>query len=104
MNYADELQTVYDQWRERLWNEGRELGLEQGREAGVQEGRLQAMRDDLTLVYQARFGALSPALTNAIEAVSDVAILRSWLVPFATRPPEEIATLVLDPAPPAPPM
>jgi hypothetical protein len=82
MTYADELQTIYEEWRREVRSEGRK------------EGRLQMVRDGLATVYEARFGTLPPALKAAIESVEEESTLRQWLAPFATRTHNEIAALV----------
>ena len=78
MSYADELQAIYDEWEART--------LRQGEKAG--------QRKSLCQFYEARFGALPPAVQAALEATEDTDTLQQWIVPFATGTPEEIAALV----------
>jgi hypothetical protein len=98
MNYADELQAIYEQWEQRVKREARDEGRDEGwreghdegRDEGWREGRLQTVRDDLAAVYEARFGALPPALRDILAFTDSEETLRRWLGPFATRTPEEI--------------
>ena len=97
MNYADELQAVYDEWEARIKREGWEKG--------EQAGRLKTLQETLRRFYEARFGALPPDVQAALDATDDIDTLQQWIAPFATRTPEEIAALVRDrrvTAPPAP--
>ena len=90
MSYTDELQAIYDEWEARTLREGREQGEKAGREQGEKAGQ----RKSLRRLYEARFGALPPAVQAALEATEDTGTLQQWIVPFATRSPEEIAALV----------
>ena len=65
-----------------------------GEEAGRRAERRQSQRDNLREVYQARFGALPPAVQAAIDSTQDVDTLQQWIAPFATGTPEQIAALV----------
>ena len=86
MSYADELQAIYDEWEARTLRQGEKAGREQGERAG--------QRKSLCRLYEARFGALPPAVQAALEATEDIDTLQRWIAPFATRSPEEIAALM----------
>ena len=59
---------------------GREDGLKQGREEGRQEGqaigRLEALRENILEVTEARFGAAPVAVRERINATGDVHLLK----------------------------
>ena len=98
LQHADEAQAIYDEWEKRVvhtaWKGGEEAGRKQGEEAGRKAQRQQSLRDNLGVVYQARFGPLPPEVQAAIESTEDIDTLQQWMPPFATHTPEQIAILV----------
>jgi hypothetical protein len=90
MSTAEELKSIYKDWEQRVRNEGMEKGIEQGMEKGMEK----AMREALVSSYQARFGEVPAALRAAVDATSDIAILRGWLPLFTTAAVEDIAAAV----------
>jgi hypothetical protein len=102
----------YDQLIEDTLERGRQEGrmaaqrkydqlIEATQERGRQEGHAEEAKRALTLLYQARFGPMPPALSGALEATRDTATLERWLVLVGTRPePEVVAALQVDPSAP----
>jgi hypothetical protein len=74
---------LYEQWKRKVEEDGRREGAEQ------------ALRSTLLDIYEARFGAPPPALSSAIAATRDAAILRRWSVLASTHPAEQIAADIL---------
>lgn len=60
------------------------------RDEGRQEGQAYEARRALTLLYQARFGPLPPALRDELEATTDTATLERWLLLVGTRSEQEV--------------
>ena len=87
MGYADELQSIYDDWERRVRQQSEERGEERGMEKG--------MRELLAATYEARFGAMPAELRAALDATTDVTTLRRWGALFATASASEIAATVL---------
>ncbi|HEU4537555.1 MAG TPA: hypothetical protein VFS00_25725 [Polyangiaceae bacterium] len=73
------------------------------RDEGRQEGQAYEARRALTLLYQARFGPLPPALRDELEATTDTATLERWLLLVGTRSEQEVvASLRAERGEPAP--
>ncbi len=88
--YLMSTQNLYEEWEHKT----RERALEQGRDQGREEGREEEAKRALTILYEARFGAMPRALADAIEAVHDTPTLERWLVLAGTRSHEEVAAAV----------
>jgi hypothetical protein len=95
-------QHLYEQREAALLEQGRQEGRQAAQQLyeqrktdahaqGRQEGQAHEAKRALTLVYQARFGPLPPALGEALEATDDTATLERWLVLVGTRSEPEIA-------------
>jgi hypothetical protein len=110
MTYLDELNALYDRWRQetlalgreeglrtglaRGREEGREKGREEGREKGREEGREkgreEALRHSLLMAYRTRFGVEPAAVARALDEAS-IDALEHWLPIFVTGTQAEIA-------------
>jgi hypothetical protein len=78
-------QELYQQWERRVQQEGRNSARQ---EVG---GRLcQALLE----TYRARFGAVPPAVANAVQLVRDPDTLASWVPLFSTKSVDEIAEIL----------
>ena len=86
-------QDVYEEWERKTREQGVALGLERGLERGREEGE-QAVKRALTLVYEARFGAVPGSIADAIESVHNLPTLERWLVLAGTRSQPEIAAAI----------
>ncbi len=60
--------------------------IEQGRTQGMAQGIAQGAIE----LYEARFGPMPPSLRSAVEAMSDLPTLRTWLVLVGTGTREEV--------------
>ncbi|AUX41646.1 uncharacterized protein SOCE26_030680 [Sorangium cellulosum] len=56
--------------------------IEQGRKQGLAQGTIE--------LYEARFGAMPPALRSAVEAMRDLPTLRKWHLLVGTGTREEV--------------
>ena len=74
---------LYEQWEKQVERKGLEQGVKKGLEQGVKKG--------LVKLYRARFGALPPAITAAIEAMHEPETLERWLDLFEVKSADEIA-------------
>ena len=63
--------------REAGREEGREAGREEGREAGREEGSLMTRRQDILQILTLRFGSQEASLMEALEQISDAALLEA---------------------------
>jgi hypothetical protein len=88
-------QDLYEEWERKT----RERGLAQGLTQGREEGREQEVKRAITLLYEARFGAMPRSITDAIEAAHDTATLERWLILVGTRLQAEIAAALQAEAP-----
>ena len=86
-----EIEEFYVQWVRSLREEGFAIGFQEGLQGGAEGG----FRGALARIYRARFGALPPALWDAIDGMRDVSTLRRWVTLFATATAGEIATALL---------
>ena len=86
---------LYEQWKQRIRQEGRQ----EGRREGSQQVRQQA----LFSAYQARFGSVPPELGAAMERVAaEPEAFAHWIAVVTTRPEQDIAAALLPEAPPRP--
>jgi hypothetical protein len=82
-NSSDESEREYVMSTQNLYEEWERAIREQGREQGAKRA--------LVMLYEARFGAMPPALAEAVETTRDSATLESWLLLVGTRSQEEVA-------------
>ena len=68
--------------------------IEKGIEEGIEKG-IERLREAITRIYEARFGAPSPSLEAAIAETKDAETLAAWAPLFATAPREEVDAAVL---------
>lgn len=83
MSSIRELQAINEVWEDRVRRQSRA------------EGRQEGLRVALMAVYEARFGALPPALQGGIEAATGEKMLRQWVRMFTTQTHAEIEAAVL---------
>ena len=75
MRNAVDYQKMYEEWERDVLAKG------------MEQGTRQAIAD----TYEARFGAVPAALQAAIDATTDISLLRRWITLVATATPDEIA-------------
>ena len=80
-------QKIFEEWKRETRAEGRAEGLA--------EGAAQALAQGLVVVYEIRFGAMSPELKTAVEATKEAATLLEWLRLIETKSAETFAATVL---------
>jgi hypothetical protein len=107
MSYADQLEAIYAKWERRVKEQGIRIGFEKGLDRGFEkgldigfdngfeQGLVRGLREGLVRLYHGRFGALPPALWEAIEATEDVPTLRSWLALFCAASADDLAAALL---------
>jgi hypothetical protein len=91
MSTHDVVETWKQQWIERGIEQGEERGIERGKALGKELGKEESTRDAVVTVYEARFGAMPPALRAAVSAMQDQARLKSWLKLVSVSSADEIA-------------
>ncbi len=77
LTWAEQVEAEYRQkdleaGRQVGFEEGRQMGLEEGRKRGRPEGRKEGVRETLLRVLEKRFGEVSPAVRERIEALRSV--------------------------------
>jgi hypothetical protein len=94
--YLMATQDLYEQWKERMVQQGIQQGIQQGVQQGVQQGLQRGAAQVLIAVYEARFGAVPARLRAAIEAVArtDEGLSR-WAEILSTRSQKEVADALL---------
>jgi hypothetical protein len=68
-------------------------------QARLADRALTTARHALVAIYTARFGAPPPALSAAIETVTDIARLEPWMMLFASADADAVHAAVLDSTP-----
>lgn len=82
---------VYEEWKQRMLNQGLEEGLQKGRRMGLQQG----LQQGLLAIYEARFGAVPEDLEAVIGRTHDADLLRRWFTLVTTAPASEISAKLL---------
>lgn len=89
--FMTDTQKIFEEWKRETRAEGRAEGLATGRA----EGAAQALAQGLVVVYEIRFGTMSPELKTAVEATKEAATLLEWLRLIETSSAETFAATVL---------
>ena len=76
-------QKIFEEWKRDTRAEGRA------------EGRAEALAEGLVVIYEIRFGTMSPELKTAVEATKEAATLLDWLRLVETSSAETFAATVL---------
>jgi hypothetical protein len=79
---------TFDEWEREVREEGMQTGIGKGIEKGIASSVLDT--------YEARFGAVPPALAARIHATGDTTLLRQWLRIVATAAREDVERLIAE--------
>ncbi len=63
----------------RAMEAGRQEGMQEGMQTGLQQGMLQTARSDVLEVLTVRFNSVPLDLTNRVNQIADIAILKDLL-------------------------
>jgi hypothetical protein len=85
--FMTDTQEIFEEWK----RETEAVGLARGRAEGRAEGAAQG----LVVIYEIRFGTMSPELKTAVEATKEAATLLDWLRLIETSSAETFAATVL---------
>jgi len=74
--------------------EGRKLGRAEGVAQGLAEGVARGVAQGVVALYEARFGAMPVSMRSKVEATTDDATLRAWLLVIGTGTAADAARAV----------
>ena len=87
-------QSLYEQWYQKVTEQGIEKSIEKGIKKGIKQGierSRKALRQAVLTVYRVRFGAVPAEIAAVVEATREVARLERWIELLDTCSAEDFA-------------
>jgi len=93
--FMTDTQEIYEAWMLETEAAGIAKGLAKGLAKGRAEGAAEGLAQGLVVIYEIRFGTMSPELKTVVEATEEAATLLAWLRLVETSSAETFAATVL---------